>query len=386
MATGIIHQIITRDFIICFFAQFTFNMAVFSLLPTLPIYLSNLGSTEIEIGILIAAFTVASLPVRPFAGKALMRIPEKRFMIAGALFLAFGSAGYLIAPPFWPFLIVRVFQGIGFALFTTASFTLIANITPQDRRGQSFGLFILAFTLSGAVAPPLGMLLINHFNFDYLFVSCFSLSLFSFVLTLALRHEPAGVPHERPAMEGPVFSWAAIKPSITGVFPFFTWGALTTFFPLYAINHGMENPGLFFSVVALMLVLGRVFGGKILDSYSRETLIMPCIAPYVISMAMLAFSETVPMFLVVAMIYGIGPAFLIPTLMAYSLDRGVPPGPAMATFNGVTDIGSSLGPAIMGGLIYATDYQTMFLGLAVVGVLNLMYFYFFARQKRQPAV
>jgi MFS family permease len=378
-------QIITRDFILCFLSQFTFNMAVFSLFPTLPIYLSRLGSTEVEIGILIAAFTVASLPVRPFAGRALIQSAEKKFMVAGSLFFAFSSAAYLIAPPFWPFLIVRIFQGIGFALFTSASFTLIANITPQDRRGQSFGYFILAFTLSGALGPPLGMILINHVSFNYLFVGCFVLSLFSLLLLQRLEKRSA-TPQDSFKADQTLLSWKAIKPAITGFFPFFIWGALTTFFPLYAIRHGMENPGLFFSVVAIMLVLGRVFGAKILDLYNRERLIMPCIAPYVISMAMLAFSETTPMFIMVAAVYGIGPAFLVPTLMAYALERGGAPGPAMATFNGVTDLGSSLGPAIMGTIIFLTDYRTTFLCLAVVGILNLIYFYFFARQSGRRAV
>jgi hypothetical protein len=42
----------TRDFVLCFLAQITF-MAVYHLLvPTLPIYLSRLGSKATEIGVL----------------------------------------------------------------------------------------------------------------------------------------------------------------------------------------------------------------------------------------------------------------------------------------------------------------------------------------------
>src|SRR3990170_6765642 len=134
MTARTIQKILTRDFILCFLTQFIFTFAAFTLLPTLPIYLSRLGSTEVEIGILIGSFSVSSLVLRPFVGRALLRIPEKYFMIAGTLFFAFGSAAYLFAPPFWPFLIVRVFQGIGFALFTTASFTLIAHIAPEAHR------------------------------------------------------------------------------------------------------------------------------------------------------------------------------------------------------------------------------------------------------------
>lgn len=91
-------------------------------------------------------------------------------MIIGALLYAFTSVGYLLALPFWPFLIVRVFHGIGFAFFHTASMTLIANISSEAHRGQSLSYFYMATNISGALAPPLGMFLIIHFSFTLLFL------------------------------------------------------------------------------------------------------------------------------------------------------------------------------------------------------------------------
>ena len=65
-------------------------------------------------------------------------------MIAGTLLYVFSSITYLIAKPFWPFLIVRIVQGIGMALFATASFTLVIRISPEAHRGQSISYFYLA--------------------------------------------------------------------------------------------------------------------------------------------------------------------------------------------------------------------------------------------------
>jgi MFS family permease len=72
---------------------------------------------ESEIDVLIGIFSVSSLVFRSFVGKTLLRIPERNFMIAGALLFAITSLAFLLVPPFWPFLIVRVFQGIGLAFF-----------------------------------------------------------------------------------------------------------------------------------------------------------------------------------------------------------------------------------------------------------------------------
>ena len=184
-----IPKVLTRDFILLFFAQFTFSFVFQSLIPTLPIYLSRLGSNEVEIGVLIGIFFFCSLVLRPFVGKALLRTPEKKFMITGSLLFALSSLAYLLAPPFWPLLIVRVFQGIGFAFFHTASFTLIANISPEAHRGQSLSYFALAMSISGALGPSVGIFLINHFSFTLLFLACSGLSFCSLFITCRLEKE-----------------------------------------------------------------------------------------------------------------------------------------------------------------------------------------------------
>ena len=119
-------KILSHDFILSFFAQFAFSSVFSILIPTIPIYLSRFEAKESEIGFLVGIFSVSSLILRPFVGRALLKTPEKNFMILGALLYAFSSLAYILAPPFWPLLIVRVFHGVGLAFFSTASFTLIA--------------------------------------------------------------------------------------------------------------------------------------------------------------------------------------------------------------------------------------------------------------------
>jgi predicted MFS family arabinose efflux permease len=99
-------------------------------------------------------------------------------------------------------------------------------------------------------------------------------------------------------------------------------------------------------------------------------------------MVILAFSETLPMFILVAVIWGIGQAFLAPALVVSALDRvGSSPGPAMGTFTAISDLGISLGPVVMGIIIHMTSYPVMFLCLALTGFINLNYFCFFVRKK-----
>lgn len=302
-------------------------------------------------------------------------------MITGSLLFALSSLTYLFAPPFWPLLIVRVVQGIGFAFFHTAAFTLVANISPESHRGQSISYFALAMSISGAMGPSVGIVLINHFGFPLLFLACSGLSVFALLITCRFGRRQI-VPLQDPSVDDSfLLNRKALPPSVINSLSLFVWGALTAFFPLYAIDHGVANPGLFFTTMAIMLILGRALGGKLLDLYSREKVILPCLFIYILSMVILTFSKTLTMFILVAAIWGIGNAFLGPALIADALDRaGSSAGPAMGTFTAISDVGLFAGPVIMGIILQSTSYPIMFLCLALIGVINLGYFHFFAKK------
>jgi MFS family permease len=303
-------------------------------------------------------------------------------MIIGASLYAVTSIGYLFAPPFWPFLVVRVFQGIGFAFFHTASYTLAANISPEAHRGQSLSFIYMASTIAAALAPPLGIFLIDQFGFTILFLICLGLSLGILFITNRFGERPINALRNSSTEDSVFLNRKALPPSVISSFALFLWGALTAFFPLYSIRCGVTNPGLFFTAIAITLFLVRVFIGRILDLHSKERIILPCLFTYIISMAILAFSKTLPMFMLVAVIWGIGSAFLGPAVLAYSLERaGSSPGPVVGTFTAISDLGYSLGPMVMGVILQLTSYPIMFLCMAFIGFISLNYFYFFVRKR-----
>jgi MFS family permease len=375
-------KILTRDFVLSFFAQFVSSFTFCILIPTFPIFLSRWGSKEAEIGVLVGALSMASLIIRPFVGRALLKIAEKKFMVSGNLLYAVSSAAYLIAPPFWPLLFVRIIQGIGSAVFSTASFTLVANITPEKNRGQILSYFYLSINVAFALAPYFGMLLINHYDFNVLFLVCTGLSLCGLFITLKLGNREIEPPKDTSMKLQDFLSYEALPASIMAFMLNIIWGALTAFFPLYALSQGVTNPGLFFAAFALMLILGRTFGGKILDLYSRDKIMFPCLITYIVAMLILAFSTNLPMFILVAVIWGLAHAFLYPTLVIFAIDRAGPSrGPAIATFTAIGDLGVGLGSLIMGIILQLSSYRIMFLCLVITIALNFLYFYFFVRKK-----
>ena len=379
-------KIITRDFVLAFLSQFVFSFAFSMLIPTLPIYLSRLGSREGEIGVLIGVLSISSVVLRPSVGKLLSRVPERRFMIAGSLLCAVTSVGYLVASPFWPFLTVRLLQGIGFGFFFAASNTLIANISPEARRAQSVSYFYLSLNIPFALAPALGMFLINRFSFTLLFWASTGLYVLSVILLAGLRKKHVSPLMDPLSRRGSFIRRETLPPCIIAFFVSIIWGTVTTFFPLFALGHGVTNPGFVFSVLAIMLILTRMLGSRVLDLYRREHVILPCLVIYTISMLILVFSKTLPMFVVVAIVWGAGHALLYPTLVAMAIDRaGSSRGFVLAIFTAASDLGMGLGPVIMGIVLRWTSYPIMFLCVVLTGIINISYFITFVRRKDATA-
>jgi MFS family permease len=88
------------------------------------------------------------------------------------------------------------------------------------------------------------------------------------------------------------------------------------------------------------------------------------------------------MFILVALLLGAGWAFIYPILTIHVIENtGLERGPAMGTFTAIADLGSGLGPMVMGLVLEKTSYTIMFVCLIFTAAINLLYFYFAIAKK-----
>ncbi len=378
-------KLFTRDFVLVFVAFFVFQAAYMALMPAVPVYFTKLGSNESEVGVLVGIMGVAALVSRFFVGAILTRYSEKKVMLFGITLFAAALLASIVFRSFWPLFIVRVIQGIAFASMHTAAFTYAVKTISPAHRGQGLAYFTLSTFLAMAVAAPFGMFLVNRYNFTVFFLACASLCVCSFLLSwIAKEGETIGVPEQNARSHSTfLVEWKVVVPSVAAFLQMFVYGALAAFFPLYALQCGVTNPGLFFTAIGVVTVVGRAFGGKILDTYNKEKMIVTLILIMMVAMAILSVSNNLPMFIFVGLLYGTGMTFFMPASLVYALEySGSSGGPAVATFNASFDLGVALGPAIIGLIVPLAGYPVMFLSLALVCFINLCYFQFYVRTRR----
>jgi MFS family permease len=383
-----VKNILTRDYLLSFFAFFFSLAAFFALYPTIPIFLAKAGANDREIGALIGILGASSLASRFLVGGVLTRYPAKSVMMFGALLFALTLSASIVFLPFWPFLTLRFFQGIAYACISTAAVTCAVNIIPAAYRGQGLGYFLLAPSFGLATGPSFGMFLVNRFSFVGLFLACTSLSLCSFFFAWKLKKQKIARPDNPVSAHNALFfEWKIMAPAVTNALQFFVWGAFVAFFPLYAVQCGVRNPGYFFTANAVTLIAGRILGGRILEAHNKEKVILIFLFTAVIAMLILSFSRTLPIFIFVGLLWGVGASFLTPTILAYALDySGSSSGTALGTYQAFQDLGMSLGPMVIGVIIPFTGYRIMFLCLALICFIDVMYFQFYVRRRGEATL
>ena len=78
----------------------------------IPVYVAELGGTEVEVGLTMSIVTIVATLVRPFAGTLADRFGRKVFLVWGLIIMAASTIAYAIFPVVGIVLAVRVLHGL----------------------------------------------------------------------------------------------------------------------------------------------------------------------------------------------------------------------------------------------------------------------------------
>jgi EmrB/QacA subfamily drug resistance transporter len=97
------------------------------------------------------------------------RFGRKRMFIAGILMFTAASAGSALAPTAGTLIAARALQGVGAAIVTPLTLTLIADAFPPDRRGIALGVWSGISGTAVALGPLVGGAMIQIANWHWIF-------------------------------------------------------------------------------------------------------------------------------------------------------------------------------------------------------------------------
>ncbi|MBN1665424.1 MAG: MFS transporter [Deltaproteobacteria bacterium] len=377
------NRLFTRDFILLCLARLAFFCSMAFMLAVFPLYVLKIGGDKSDIGIVIGAFTIPIVILSPFAGRAADEMGRKWLMIAGTIIFVVSAILYNFAVSLILLIILRIFHGSGLGLFNTASSAYVADIAPIERRGEAMGYFGMVTNLAMAIAPALGVVIVEKYDFTVLFLISAATAFAAVALTSLLTDNYRPVARITGQPRAPLFHKASFFPSVIMASLSVTWGAVVSFFILFAMDRHIPNPGYFFTAYAIVLIASRTIAGILSDKLGREAVIIPGLVMTGIGIWVLCLADSMTMLMVVALIYGIGFGSATPTLMAFTIDRigNEGRGAAMGTLGASFDVGVAVGSVILGFVLQYTDFVVTFLIAGTAPILAMIGFVIVGKRK-----
>ncbi|GGG08027.1 MFS transporter [Paenibacillus abyssi] len=347
------------------------------LLPTLPLFIKQMGGSEAQVGLATGVFMLSAVFFRPIVGGLLDRFGRRPFIVWGLLLFTLAMYMYDWIGGIIVLMGLRILHGMSWAVSTTATITAITDMIPSARRGEGMGWFSTAMTLAMAVGPMLGIWVIQNQSYHALFLTAVGLSAAALLLTFGAKmpFRPQSGARRIAFYEKSVLPVAA-----SVFFLYIAYGGITAFVALFASSIQV-NSGTFFLAYAATLALIRPFAGKLSDRHGETFVIVPALVVTISALIVLGYSTGLFGVLVSAVLYGIGFGSAQPALQAATIRLAHPErkGIANASLLTATDLGIGLGAIMLGWVSQYSSYQVLFTVSAVSVAFSLLLFIFFVK-------
>lgn len=375
-----------------FFTTLLFFIAFYALIVPLPLYLSDLGLPDWQVGLVLGTFGIAALIGRPLAGWSSDRYGRRAVVLSGAMAFLVGVVGMVYTAEPALLAVLRCLQALGYVALTTAATAYITDVTPAHQRGASLAWFGTAANVAMTLTPVAidGLLRTGAIGLRGGFWLAAALSIGCMVLARQMRPTHSAMHDAGPAV-GPESEgeqgdaaparapmWALprsillpwLAASIMGV----GFGAWFQYLPLLAERRAVEPMGVLYALYGVSIIITRLGIGPWLDR-GRERLILTAgFLTFGTGLALFAATTSLPGYLLATVFVAAGGGILHPLLMALHV-RYMPEamhGRAVATFYLGFDLGNGLGVWLFGFVLDGWGLTALFAGAALSAAMGAL--------------
>jgi MFS family permease len=341
-------------------------VGVGSVLPVLPRYIHGpLDSGDVAVGVVIGAYAVTGLLLRPVAGRLADTWGRKPTVLAGAVVVALSGLLYLPSLGIAGLIFARLILGAGEGAVYTAGSVWIVDLAPDERRGRVLGLYGLAVWGGLSVGPLLGELLLDLGGYTTVWLFAAGIPILGALIALTARDDFVPLKHAEPH---PLIAPEAVGPGFAIALASFGYAALATFIVLHLEARGIDNGATVFAAFAAMLVLTRLVFGHLPDRVGAAPVAISATLGEALGLTLIAFAHSLPVALLGGLVMGAAFSLLNPSLMLIALGRVSQQarGAAMGTYTAFFDAGVGIGAPLAGLVAALAGYESAFFFAAAV--------------------
>lgn len=360
-------RVLTAPFVLAVTGTLGVFLAIGMLLPVLPVYAKGpLDAGNVGIGLAVAAASPTALLFQPIAGRLGDRRGRRLLVIVGPLVMAGTIAAYTVAESLPALMALRLATGVGEALAFVGFATVVNDLAPDERRGETISLYSLGVWGGLALGPLLGETILGDDRYDTVWLAAAGCALAAALVALAL-------PETRPtaAAESPrrarIVHPAALAPGTVLIASAFGFAGFNAFIALHARELGLDGAGSVFFVYAVIVIGIRIVGRTIPDRLGPKRASGLALCLLASGLLLIGISGSSTGLYAGAVVFAAGTALAFPSLMTLAVDAAPESerSSVVGSFGAFADVGFALGAVSLGAVASAAGYQ----GAFVVGAL-----------------
>jgi DHA1 family multidrug resistance protein-like MFS transporter len=340
----------------------------------------SFNASVATIGLLVSASALTSTLVSLPSGILSDRFGRKPVIILGVALSLISTALFFLASDITMLFIAQVIMGSSWPLFGPSIQALVADLAPPSRIGKAVGLYMIAPSVGMFLGPLIASFLLLSVNIRETYVYSFLVILLALLLAFLIA-SPKNPPKESPKGRGS-FSKAFKSRSVVvtslacGSF-FFVLQSVTTFYPLFALQHFQADPAdvaSIFSVMYFASMMARVLAVSKVNSRAAEKRLIIIALMISASVALLPLAGGFALSAVVIALTGVAHGIIFP-MGAMIINSAAGPqerGVANSIFMLMVNLNVMLGPVLMGLVAQAWGLTLLFPVLAAASVIGLV--------------
>jgi predicted MFS family arabinose efflux permease len=341
---------VNRSILLVYLASFGAFASFYLLLGVVPLFAREQGHGDFGGAISTAVFMLATVLAELLTTRVMRAIGTKYALAIGVALMTLPVFALLLDTSLALILIVSAVRGVGFAFVVVASSTMVVDLAPEGKRGESIGLYGVIVSVPSIVFLPFGVWLVDQVGFGVLFAVAGSCAVFA-IITAVVRI-PVPVAQELTGMLHALRTRRVLPLAIMFTVTALASGLLITYLPL-DFDPTTAAIGLF--VMGVATTVSRWLSGRFGDRRDATLLLIPALVLGVLGLLLVLFVP--PLMIAGAVLFGVAFGALQNASIHLMFDATGPSGfgAVSAIWNIAFDLGLGLGAFAFG--VLAADYS-----------------------------
>jgi integral membrane protein len=363
---------------------------LFSQLPVMSTFAASVGASSFIVGFVIGLYSLSNTLGNIISGILTDKVGPFQILMVGLLLSSGALLLYhLVEEPSF-LIVVRIIHGFVAGLIVPAAFTFSANTAIKNEQGKKVAFTGTFVGLAAIIGPAFSGIMASKTSVPavFTFVAVLGFSLAVLAAIFLGKHNPArkDKAETAPPASASLFNSGVMKAYCGAFFLMFSQGVIAYLLPLHVQTLGYDSrlSGMLMSAFGIIAVLIFVLPtNRIFDRVAPSATASIGIGLMGVSQLLISQSGTSGLLYFVLGLYGVGFAFLFPSINTM-LIKAVPAelrGKAYGYFYACFSLGVVAGSSLLGWLPF-----DIIGGFIFTGILLLLFAAFIALNGRRERV